>query len=671
MPTIAVDFETFYDTKAEYGIKELGAWRYLHDERFDPYMISVSDGSQSWSGSPSEFNWSSLEGAALLSHNAAFDQTVYDTMVERDMAPKVKFAEWLCTANLSSFLCNRRALDQASEFLLGERMSKGARADANGKHWRDIVAEGKGQEMLDYARKDALNCHRLFGMFGHFWTPFERSLSDLTIRQSRRGVQIDVPKLEEYYKVVHAALGAMQDSLPWVKEGKKVLSPKAVAEECRRCLIPSPPVKSHEGGEAAFAEWYKTYGPRFTWIRTFSDVRSIGILLDTLEKFRTRIDEHGILTFGLLYFGSHTGRWSGSGGINFLNFRKAPFFFGDDGLPRAEESECEEIEKCFTETGKYPDWVRHVVDIRSLIIARPGKKLIISDLAQIEPRVLAWMVGDAAMLASMAAGQSPYEAHARASMHWEGGDLKKENKKHYALAKARVLGLGYQCGWEKFITVAMTMAGLDITVDDPEFAQAEDYNGNLLFTETIGTGHDVIREPKMISGRGHVSRQIVKDFRASNPKIVDMWASLDKAFKASAGGDFTMELPSGRKMIYRGVKEEWSKVYDEDLKKYRNRRVVKAEIVKSGRVMRDALYGGSLTENAVQAAARDVFGEHCLTLDATAGIDVLFGCHDEAVNECDASVTAKDVEHIMSKTPEWLSGCPIAAESKEAPHYLK
>lgn len=667
---LSLDFETFYEKKT-YSVTELGNWRYLHDDRFDPYLISLSDGAQTWAGQPQHFNWSCLEDATLLSHNAGFDSMVYSTMVERGLAPQVKYKDWLCTANLSSFLCNRRALGNASEFLLGQNMSKASRTEANGKHWGDIVAGGGADAMLEYARGDALRCHQIYTKYGHLWTDFERRLSALTIKQANRGVQIDMPKLEEYYKVVHRALNEMEQSLPWVKKGAKVLSTKAIYEECRESKIPAPPVKSHEGGQEAFEEWYKTYGPKFTWIRTFSDVRSIGILLDTLDKIRTRVDANGILGFGLLYFGSHTGRWSGTGGINLLNLRKAPYFFGDDGLPRAEESECAEIEKCFERTGKYPEWVRHVVDIRSLIIARPGKKLIISDLSQIEPRVLAWMVGDLEMLNRMSAGKSPYQAHAEATMNWTRGDMKAaikagdgEAKKLYALAKARVLGLGYQCAWEKFITVAMTLAGYDATQDDPETVQDSDqFTGDPIFNED-GT-------PKMVSGYGYSAKKIVREFREANPKIVGMWKHLDTEFKNSVGSDFKIMLPSGREMVYRDVRQEYSRTYDERLKKWRNKVVTKAEVVKSGRIMRDALYGGILTENAVQAAARDVFGEHCLTLDQTAGIDVLFGVHDEAVNECDMDVQPRDVEHIMSQTPLWIPGCPVAAEAKASPCYLK
>lgn len=674
MRIVSLDTETFFDTKSGYGLKELGVSRYCRDDRFDAYLISVSDGVQTWAGSPKDFCWESLEGATILSHNQVFDQTVIREMQKRGLAPEFKFHEWLDTANLSSFLCNRRALDQASAFLLGEKLSKETRNYADGKHWRDIVADGRSEEMLAYARKDALACHQLYARFGHFWTPFERRLSDLTVRQSLRGVAVDTEKLNSYYKIVHEALARMQESLPWVKEGKKVLSPKAVNEECRRCQIPGPPIKSHEGGIEAFEKWYKTYGPRFTWIRTFSDIRSTSILLDFLEKVRTRVDENGILTFGQKYFAAHTGRWGGDAGINLQTLRKAPYFFGDDGLPRAEESESLLIEQCFSETGKYPDWVRHVVDIRSLFVPRKGRKFLIGDLSQIEPRVLRWLAGDEAMLASMRSGKSPYQSHAENTMAWTRGDLSAlieagdpEAKKIYALAKARELALGFQAGWEKFISMAQMLAGIDITEGDPEFVhETEKFTDKPIFNAD-GT-------PKLVSGWGTNSKRIVKEYRESSPLIAGpngIWKKLDTAFKNSVGGNFEMMLPSGRKMIYREVKEEWSRVLDEETGKYRNRRVVKAEVVKSGRIMRDALYGGILTENATQGTAREAFGEIILELDSTAGVDVLWGSHDEAVNEVDMDVTVEDVKRIMSKTPVWLEGCPITAKVVEAAAYCK
>lgn len=98
---------------------------------------------------------------------------------------------------------------------------------------------------------------------------------------------------------------------------------------------------------------------------------------------------------------------------------------------------------------------------------------------------------------------------------------------------------------------------------------------------------------------------------------------------------------------------------------------VTADMIKNGVIARISAYGGLLTENLVQATARDVFAEYVLDLADTPGIEVLFTCHDEAVLECDQNITKKDVEQIMSRTPKWLAGCPISAEGQEIPHYKK
>jgi hypothetical protein len=250
-------------------------------------------------------------------------------------------------------------------------------------------------------------------------------------------------------------------------------------------------------------------------------------------------------------------------------------------------------------------------------------------------------------------------------MGWTGGDLKKQDKNRYSLSKAQVLSLGYQAAWEKFISMAQTHAGIDITKDDPEFVPLLNDEGEPMLNQD--------GSPKMQSGYGTFARECVKGFRARNTKIVGLWKHLDKAFKDSVlDGEFSIELPSGRSLTYRKVAREWTKVYDEEKKEWRNRLVVRAEAIKNGRLMRVPIYGGLLTENMIQAIARDVFGTHCLELDRTFGDGtVLWTSHDEAITEVDQSVTAKDVEHVMSQCPEWLKGCPIAAEAKEVPFYLK
>lgn len=667
---ISVDYETFYDTKAGYDIKALGAATYVRDPRFNPYLVSVFDGQASWAGHVRDFNWEALQGETLLSHNAGFDSRVAAEMAKRGTAPALNVKAWHCTANLTTYLCMRRDLARASEFLLGHVVDKSYRLDADGLQWEQMVAAGVSEKVKEAGRVDAARCHDFWTKFGHLWPERERKLSDLTIRQCRRGSQIDVPLLESYILTAQRMLIQAENDLPWMKQGKKPTSPKAIAEECRAVNIPCPPVKSRDG-EEAYKQWAATYGPKHSWVKAYTDYRVINKFLETLLTIQGRLDPEKCFQYELLYFGAHTGRWSGAGGFNLQNMRRVPLYCDVEGRLVTDADMLKEIsdEQAAAEKAKravkLPGFVAHVLDIRALFIARPGRKMIASDLSQIEPRVLAWLVNDAAMLSSMTAGQSPYEAHARATMHWTGGDMKKEDKDLYALAKARVLGLGYGCGWKKFITVAYAMANLDITKDDPQWE--ETYVDGELCRDEKG-------EPKLVSGYGKHSKAIVNDYRASNPLITELWKTLDENFRNSVGQTFEIKLPSGRSLRYPEVKRERKMVADPDEpRKLTPKWVTTAMLFDPQRnsVIRKSLYGGLLCENLVQATARDVFGEHLIALDETPGVDVLFSVHDEAVLEVDQEITVKDVEHVMSKAPAWMPGLPVACEAQEVECYLK
>lgn len=78
-----------------------------------------------------------------------------------------------------------------------------------------------------------------------------------------------------------------------------------------------------------------------------------------------------------------------------------------------------------------------------------------------------------------------------------------------------------------------------------------------------------------------------------------------------------------------------------------------------------------IVSNCVQAIARDVFGEAKLrVIDAGYEVPTL-SVHDEVVVEVDETQSVKEIEKLMSVTPTWLPGCPIAAEGIESPYYVK
>lgn len=304
-------------------------------------------------------------------------------------------------------------------------------------------------------------------------------------------------------------------------------------------------------------------------------------------------------------------------------------------------------------------WLKQTFDIRSLIVPEDGYKFVLCDLAQIEPRVLAWLSKSTKMLQAMSDGFGVYEAAAVATGKYTGpkGQFKKL-KALYQAQKAQTLALGFGCGWKKYIVAAMTLASYDVCVNDV----VHPVSGKTVY--------------------GSAARKEVKDWRADNPEVVQLWADLDDSYKASVGTDFVLSLPSGRSMVYRKVqklrKAKVHEIIDEETgillrTEIRDTWTYSAEI--DGR--RYENYGGSLAENATQATAREVFAYHLLLLRAMFAergdpkTRVVFHAHDEAICQVPLDFNPTSIQSIMCITPPWLPGCPLNAEAKEASSYLK
>jgi DNA polymerase len=164
---------------------------------------------------------------------------------------------------------------------------------------------------------------------------------------------------------------------------------------------------------------------------------------------------------------------------------------------------------------------------------------------------------------------------------------------------------------------------------------------------------------------GANSRKIVQEFRRDNPLIVGLWRNLQHELESSVGKDLLLELPSGRSLVYRSVTTEDKTVTDKEGKPYK-KRVFKAEVDS----MRTYFYGGLISENLVQAVARDVFSQNMLALHK-AGIRVLWSVHDEAICLVSSKEEAELARKIMATTPEWLKNCPVDSELTLSDRYKK
>jgi DNA polymerase len=175
---------------------------------------------------------------------------------------------------------------------------------------------------------------------------------------------------------------------------------------------------------------------------------------------------------------------------------------------------------------------------------------------------------------------------------------------------------------------------------------------------------------------------IVDLWRKTNPNIKNLWYSYGKAaIKAvkenvivtlphgvkfiGAKSMLFIELPSGRRLAYVRPRIIEGK-YGEALQYWgTNQETKKWGLVDT--------YGGKLTENIVQAVARDCLAETLLRLDAC-GYEVCLHVHDEVIVEVPidkAEEQLKSICEIMGTEILWAKGLPLNAAGYITKYYKK
>ena len=576
MTVIAIDFETYYDKDCT--IKTLGADAYCRHPKFDPYMVALYGEGLDYTGPTPDAPWDKISLTQnFVAHNASFDSLVFEAAQRLGHIPKNIQPVWDCSANLAVYIQAPRNLKGASEQLLNISPDKTIRDKMKGKTFSDLD-EAEQTALTEYARHDAVYCHKIWEEFHGKWPDQEREIARHTMTSGQRGVCIDTSKLAAGRKSLIERKTAAEKLIPWAEEANTVASLKLLREYCESEGIDVP--ESTNQNDAECVRWEDKYGKKYPVVGALRDWRKSNRIIRLFETIQTRLRDDNTLPFNLKYFGAAaTGRWSGDAGLNMQN------------LPRGEV---------------------FGVDTRSLFIPRAGKKFVVCDLAQIEPRCLSWIVDDNTLLDLVRAGKDIYTAHAMTSMR-----AKRVTKDIRQRAKIRVLGLGYGCGADRFRDLA---AGWGYHMSKLEASNA------------------------------------VNEYRFTNYKVQNFWEECARDMRRDMGKDFVITLPSGRTITYYNVHEE--------------HRQMKASTT-MGAPPR-YWYGGKICENIVQATARDVFTD-CYHRVLEAGYEVVWTVHDELIVEVDESNTTarEDIEQIMSTTPSWLGDCPLGAEAYETDIYAK
>lgn len=340
-----------------------------------------------------------------------------------------------------------------------------------------------------------------------------------------------------------------------------------------------------------------------------------------LSKMRAVAGGLGVMPVHLVYYGAHTGRWSGGGGFNFQNLTNPD---------RERDPGKREIAAAIRESFEAPD----------------GYVFIGADAAQIEARVSAWIAGQWDLLDQFKQGIDVYSAFISEvlgeDIHKPKGGEPPEVASHLRLmrhvGKEAVLALSYSMGWRKFV---MRLR------EDPEIARLFE-SGEM---------------------SNELATDVVKQYREKYTDIVETWGDLNNAFfvakdrgarevgpiKFRAGTAIAsrlpvvnVTLPSGRVLYYRDIRQEL---------------VAGGKQANNGSVGREwkhgagqRLYGGLILENVTQAVSRDIIVESIIRAELDRKLPLVLHVHDSIVAlspEDDAEENLKWMIESLKTNPDW------------------
>lgn len=335
----------------------------------------------------------------------------------------------------------------------------------------------------------------------------------------------------------------------------------------------------------------------------------------------------GRLRGTMQYFGASTGRFAGRL-IQFQNLARDGFKKpGPDG-GYDTQAEGRAVDRLLS-GGSAPS-----PELKKLIRPLLMGPFVVCDYSSIEPRVLAWLAGEQWMLDAFHNGEDIYVATADKL----GGSERGFDRQH---GKVMVLSCGYRGG----VGAALKMGGRKIM---PK-----------------GTPENILRKEL---------QAIINNWRDKSPAIRRFWAQLERIINTGGGVDTGLVnievkgqdryvwLPSGRPIVYRGLTRRWKQPLDADGAPLGPARLV-PHVLNTGadraRVPYKPLHGGIITENIVQAVARDILVQALRNLEE-AGWPVVTHIHDEVVCEIPAGKRALDegalineVSEIMCRPPAW------------------
>nr|WP_317379575.1 DNA polymerase [uncultured Faecalimonas sp.] len=341
------------------------------------------------------------------------------------------------------------------------------------------------------------------------------------------------------------------------------------------------------------------------------------------------------------YGGNRTGRWAGRL-VQVQNLPRNYLKTLDEARKLVKAKNYEGVWLIY---GNVPDTLSQL--IRTAFIPSEGQKFVVADFSAIEARVIAWLAGEQWVNEVFATHGKIYEATASQMFHVPIEKIVKGNPEYSLRQKGKVatLALGYQGGSNALIS----MGALNMGLTEEELPD------------------------------------IVQRWRSANPRIRDLWYAVEEAsiqtmltaqphaingliFALESdllyGQHFlTVQLPSGRKLFYPKPFLQENQFGKAAIHYYTvGQQPRKWEVTST--------YGGKMTENIVQAIARDCLAETLCRIEKK-GLQVVFHVHDEVIIDAPQDVTVEEICDLMAEPIPWAPGLILKGAGFESNYYMK
>ena len=638
---VVIDFETAW-SKKDYTLSKMTTEEYIRHERFCVFGACIKR-----VGSGERAQWYRHEQllevfrgidwgrTAVLAHNAQFDVAILSWVYE--VQPCFIFDTLSMARALRGVEVGNSLAKLADDFGLPPKGQAVHSTDGLTAH--EVLDTDVERELADYCAHDVFLCESIFSRLIQGYPAKELRLIDLTLKMYTRPLlELDKDMLRE---AIEEERTTREGLLQRLGVDEAALASNLKFAETLASLGATVPTKiSKTTGRETLA---LAKNDALFQALINGDNEEVALLCEarlkvksTSERTRAQrfldIAERGPLPVPLSYYGAKSGRWSAAKGsaINMQNLKRGSF-------------------------------------LRKAIMAPDGHQLVVGDLSQIEPRVLAWLADYKEMLNIFRVGNDPYAAFG-AQMFNIPGMTKESHPDLRQSAKSALLGCGYGLGWQSFAQQLLTgFLGAPPMRYSKDFARALGINKEFVldFLEFKANNAKILGITTVLDVRDLVihcvaAKAIIDIYRHTAWPVVGLWNYFSSLIERSlAGGEEVVYkcltfrkgeivLPNGMSVLYPNLRQkkddqgrlQW--VYGPDETK---------------------LYAGKITNNVVQGTARIVMTDGMLRvakrypIAGTVHDELIAVVPDDEVNDAKTWVLAQ-----MTMEPTYMPGLPLAAD---------